>query len=234
VIRLSLVVPAHDEAAYLPRLLDSIPSDPGLEVIVADNASTDATAAIATARGCRVVPVERRIIAAVRNAGAAAARGEFLAFVDADSSIHRDTRAAIIAALTDRRVAGGATGVTMDRWSLGIAATYALFLPLVWITGLDTGVLFCRRADFLALGGFDERRHYAEDLDFVLRLRRLGRSRGQRMVRLRHARATTSARKFDRYGEWHYFPLLLRLGLGVLVRPYAAPAVVRRYWYREP
>ena len=67
-------------------------------MIVADNGSTDHTAAIARERACRVVPVAPRVIAAVRNGGAAIARGAFLAFVDADMQLHPDTFTALAAA----------------------------------------------------------------------------------------------------------------------------------------
>ena len=50
----------------------------------------------------------------------------------------------------------GATGVYMERWSLGIALTWALFMPMVWLTRMDTGVVFCRKEDFVAIGGYDE------------------------------------------------------------------------------
>ena len=93
VVRLSLVIPAHNEERYLPRLLDSVATarqrwrrDPSaMEVIVADNVSTDTTAEVAREHGCRVVRVEERRIASVRNGGASAATGEILCFVDADS-----------------------------------------------------------------------------------------------------------------------------------------------------
>jgi len=65
--------------------------NPEIEVIVADNASTDRTAEIARERGCRVAFVEKRLIAASRNGGAAMARGEILCFVDADYRIHPGT-----------------------------------------------------------------------------------------------------------------------------------------------
>src|SRR5207248_1252646 len=84
--RFSLVIPAYNEEAYLPRLLDSVDAararyaggPEAIEVIVADNASTDATARLAAERGCRVARVEKRVIAAARNGGAALARGEIL------------------------------------------------------------------------------------------------------------------------------------------------------------
>ncbi len=71
----------------------------------------------------------------------------------------------------------------MERWSIGIALAYAMMLLIVWLTRFDTGLVFWRRADFEALGGYDERRMAAEDLDFLVRLRRLGRTRGQRLLR---------------------------------------------------
>jgi glycosyltransferase involved in cell wall biosynthesis len=68
------VIPAYNEEAYLPRLLDTIDEarlrsggvSESIELIVADNRSTDATAQIAADRGCIVVTVERRAIGAVR------------------------------------------------------------------------------------------------------------------------------------------------------------------------
>jgi glycosyltransferase involved in cell wall biosynthesis len=219
---LSLVVPAFNEARLLPRLLDSVERaraaapEIAVEVIVADNASTDATAATAQARGCRVARVERRVIAAARNGGAAAASGAILAFTDADGVLHPGTFAAIAAAARDRRFAGGATGVTMERWSPGIALTYALMLPMVWLTGMDTGVVFCRR----------------EDVDFLWKLRRRGRRDGRRLVQLRGVKSVASTRKFDEFGDWHYFTAMPGLALRMLFRRSAANEFARRYWYR--
>jgi len=238
--RFSLVVPAYNEGRWLPFLLDSVDAasvacsigDAAVEVIVADNASTDRTAEVASARGCRVVRVAKRCIAAARNGGAAVARGDVLLFVDADARIHPRTFEAVDEALATGRVVGGATGVSLDRWSAGIALTWAVMVPMVWVTGMDTGVVFCRRADFEAVSGYDERRRFAEDVIFLLALRRLGRGRGQRLVRLRRVKAVASTRKFDEHGDWHYLTTILGLPLATLVRPRAAERLVDRYWYR--
>ncbi len=90
------MIPAYNEEKLLPRLLENVDVSRGryrgnpaaIEIIVADNASTDLTASIASRAGCRVVRVVKRCIASVRNQGASAATGDILCFVDADGQIH--------------------------------------------------------------------------------------------------------------------------------------------------
>src|SRR5713226_5968336 len=238
--RFSVVIPAYNEERLLPGLLDSIDAareiyggGPGaIEVIVADNASTDSTASLAASRGCLVVPVEKRVIAAARNGGARAARGEIVCFVDANARIHRETFRAIDEALATGRVVGGATGVRLERWSAGIAAAYLMIVPLVWVTGIDTGLVFCRREDFEAVGGYDERLRIAEDVAFSWALKRLGRRRGQKLVRLRRNKAIGSLRKFDEFGDWHYVTMLPRSLWLFLFRRRSLDHWIDQYWYR--
>ena len=61
--------------------------------------------------------VEKRVIGAVRNAGASEALGEVLVFVDADIRMHRETFNEMDRALATGRVVGGATGVRLERLS---------------------------------------------------------------------------------------------------------------------
>jgi glycosyltransferase involved in cell wall biosynthesis len=235
--RYSLVIPAYNEERLLPRLLDSLdvartaygPAD-AIEVIVADNMSTDRTAEVAAARGCQVVSQEKRVIAAVRNAGARAARGEILAFVDADTQVHPRTFIEIDRALAAGRVVGGATGATLERWSLGISLVYLTLMPIALLTGMDTGVVFCRREDFETLGGYDESRLVAEDVAFLMALKRLGKARGQRLTRVTSAKVIVSMRKFDEFGDWHYFPLMAEGIRHLLNRK--PTEFTDRYWYK--
>ena len=97
----------------------------------------------------------------------------------------------------------------------------------------DTGLVFWRRADFVALGGYDENRLLAEDIDILWRLRRLGRTRGQRLVRLRGVRTVTSARKFDKHGDWHYLTLMPAVGWKLLREHRTADACARQSWYED-
>lgn len=240
-LEFSLVIPAFNEALLLPRLLDSIDvararfngGSHAIEVIVANNASTDATADIASARGCVVAAVDKRCIAAARNGGAAVARGAFVCFVDADMIVNPETFNVIAHTLANRRVIAGATGVTLDRWSVGLALTWATFIPMVWIMRIDTGVVFCRRADFDAIGGYDESRLIAEDVDFLWRLRKLGKPRGQGLARATRAKAIASTRKFDKYGDWHYFTQMPRIVWRMLRDPHVRDEFVHRYWYDD-
>jgi glycosyltransferase involved in cell wall biosynthesis len=240
-VHISVVIPAHNEQAYLPRLLDTVDAARGryhrghhaVEVVVVDNASTDRTYEIARTRGCRVVRVPERRIATVRNAGAAVARGWLLTFVDADMRIHPETFNAVERSLASGKIVAGATGVRLERWSAGIALTYALMVPWVILLRMDTGVVFCSRGDFERIGGYDERRLFGEDVQLLWDLRRVGRERGQRLTRLRPVKALASMRKFDEHGDWHYFRLIGRLLPMMLVSPSATNDLVQRYWYGD-
>lgn len=241
-LRYSLIVPAYNEEALLPRLLESVAEArrrfrggaEAVEVIVADNGSTDATAEIARRAGCRVQPVARRCIAAARNGGAAAARGEVLCFVDADSIVHAETFNVVEATLDDT-VVGGATGAVPERWSLGLRVTYALMWPAMVLWRLDSGVVFCRRSDFETVGGYDEGRLFAEDVVFLLALRACGRRRAprRRLARPAGAKTLTSARKFDKHGEWHFLRMGIKHAFLMKLRPQKTQEFARAYWYDE-
>ena len=240
-LRFSLIIPAHNEQDYLPALLDTVEiarlhykgGSNAIEVIVANNASTDRTAEIAHSRGCLLVHEDKRVIAAVRNSGAAISQGEILTFVDADSRIHPNTFNAIDRAIFNNRVIAGATGVIMERVSLGIAMAYMVMVPLTWVTGMDTGVVFCRRNDFMAIGGYNEQKLFAEDVDLLWRLRRLGGPRGKKLTRVTSTKAVTSMRKFDQHGDWHYFSLIAYALYGMCFSSKRVEEFAKKYWYDD-
>ena len=247
--RFSLVVPAYNEEALLPRLLDTVArararyrgGAHAIEVIVADDGSTDGTARIARAWGATVVPVAARRIGGARNGGARTARGEILAFADADLQLHPETFNEIDRVLASGAVMGGTTGIQFERRSPGIACTRALLVVMGSLIRLavgqaptaevETGVVFVRRRDFEAIGGYDDERFFGEDVQLLVDLARYGRRQGRRLARGTEARAIWSTRKFDQFGDWHYFTAPFRLPWRALVRRSAINAFARRYWY---
>jgi glycosyltransferase involved in cell wall biosynthesis len=109
---ISFVVPAHNEQSCLGRTLDAIHASARVvgepyEIIVVDDASTDKTATVAREHGAHVIPVNHRQIAATRNAGARAATGDRLIFVDADTTINSRVVSAALRALHKGAAGGG-------------------------------------------------------------------------------------------------------------------------------
>ena len=249
--RISVIIPAYNEERMLPRLLAGLDEAKRryragadrVETIVADNGSSDATASIAESHGCVVVPVGPRIIGAVRNAGARAARGRVLAFVDADTQVHPETLNAIEDYFSTDRWIVGVSGAIPERRSLGITLSWLMLglsaivarygIPRRFSECAATGVVCCRKADWAAVGGYSERWLMAEDVWLLLDLGRLGRRRGQRCGWLTGAPAVFSTRKFDVYGDWHYLTAPTRLALLALFHRPGADGWVRRYWYGE-
>lgn len=216
-MRFSVVIPARNEERVLGRCLDSIraaaePYPGEVEVVVVLNRCTDATGRIAADKGARIVRDDRPCLSAIRNTGARAAAGDMLVTIDADSWMSPGTLREIDAALGSGRYIGGGVRVRPERWSPGIVLTGLVLRAALRWTGLEAGLFWCRRSDFEAVGGFDERMLIAEDLDFARRLRRFGASRGLRLGRLPRAFIVTSCRKFDHFGDWFFFRALLFRG----------------------
>src|ERR1039457_6883702 len=115
----SFIVPAHNEEASLGRTMQAIHASARAtgqpyEVLVVDDASTDATADIAKQNGAHIVSVNHRQIAATRNAGGRAAQGDRLFFVDADTVVNPRVVASALRAL-DQGAAGGGSPARFDR-----------------------------------------------------------------------------------------------------------------------
>ena len=213
VVALSFIVPAYNEERGLGATLDSIrqaASATGVpfEVIVVDDASTDQTSAVAANRGATIIRVAHRQIAAARNAGARAANGDLLFFVDADTIVSAAILRSATAAVRDGAVGGGAP-VAFD----GPVPLYArLLLRLLNVSfrmnRLAAGCfMFCTRKVFVTVGGFNEAYYCAEE---VVLSRALGRQ--GRFVVL-HESVTTSARKFRSYSTRALLTSMFRIAI---------------------
>lgn len=205
---ISFVVPAHNEERLLGAALDAIHAAARdnarpYEIVVANDASTDATAAIARTHGARVVDCEHRQIARVRNTGARASTGDVLIFVDADTFISAPLVRASLAALSNGAVGGGAT-VRVEGpqpwWGpMMLFAVVESMRVMRWAAGC---YVFCTRTAFERAGGFDERLFVAEEIALSRALQRVG-----RFVILRE-RVLTSGRKMRTHTGWDLVRLL--------------------------
>jgi len=205
---ISFVVPAHNEERLLGAALDAIHAAARdvaqpYEIVVANDASTDATAAIARAHGARVVDCEHRQIARVRNTGARASTGDILIFVDSDTVISAALVHASLEALADGAVGGGAT-VCIEGpqpwWGpMMLFAIAKSMRAMRWAAGC---YVFCIATAFEAVGGFDEGLFVAEEIALSRALQRVG-----RFVILRE-RVLTSGRKMRTHSGWDLVRLL--------------------------
>lgn len=176
----SFIVPAWNEEALLGETLDAIhragpAAGIDYEIIVADDASTDATPDIATRHGAVVVTCHHRQIAATRNTGAAAATGDVLVFVDADTRVTEGAVRGVVTALEDGAVYGGADVTWDGHIPLWSKCLLRMTLRLYRLRGLASGAfLFCTREAFEAAGRFDETVFAAEEYLLSLALKRQG------------------------------------------------------------
>lgn len=207
----SCIVPAHDEATLIGGTLEALHAagrDCGVpyEIIVVDDASSDATGALARAAGARVVRVEARQIAAARNAGAAVARGDVFVFVDADTRVSARVLRAVLAAVAAGVVGGGAVPRFDEPLSRAVRAWVAVVTRVYVGARLAAGCfVFCTGDAFRQVGGFDERLFAAEEVAFSRALRRVG-----RFVVLRDE-VLTSGRKLRAYSGRELLGVFVRL-----------------------
>ncbi|HTA29893.1 MAG TPA: glycosyltransferase, partial [Candidatus Cybelea sp.] len=178
---ISFIIPAHNEQAALGRTLEAIHDsargvEQPYEIIVVDDASTDATAEVARQHQATVVPVNNRQIAATRNAGGRAAHGERLFFVDADTTINPRAVAEALRYMDKGAVGGGAPVVFEGKVPLPVQLFAYFAIVFAKVAGFTGGAfMFCTREAFQATGGFDERLFWAEEGVFGLALKRQGR-----------------------------------------------------------
>jgi glycosyltransferase involved in cell wall biosynthesis len=212
--RVSFVVPAHDEEALLPRTLGALrlagaAARVPFEIVVADDASTDRTAAIAAENGARVVRLDARRIASARNAGARAARGALLVFVDADTVVPPATLAAALRAIDSGAVGGGAPVAFDGRVPLWARIMTAILNPLFRLLRASGGCFVFARRDvfFERTPGWDESLLVSEELSMCRELRRAG-----RFAVLRE-KVVTSGRKLRTHSAREILGALVSIGL---------------------
>ena len=219
-MKISVVVPAFNEERLLGESLARIKSAANafaqrgwdFELIVCDNNSTDRTAEIARAAGATVVFEPINQIARARNSGAAAATGDWLIFVDADSRPSAGLFAEVAGQISSGCCLAGGSTVRMDEKFL-----LAGFFTWTWNWSSRMGrwlagsFIFVEAAAFREIGGFNNELFAAEELDLSKRLKRLAREKGREIVILHSHPLVTSARKMRLYTMRDHLKLLVRI-----------------------
>ena len=234
----SIVIPAFNEEAHLPATLAAVHvamrvvSEPG-EVVVVDNNSTDRTAAVARELGARVVFEPINQISRARNAGAHAALGAWLVFLDADTLLPPGLLVRALENLRSGKIAGGGALMEMDmplspRYQRVVNGWTWVSRKLQWAAG---SFVYCTREGFDAVGGFSLKVYAGEEVFFSHAYTKWARRQGRSFRIVESPRVLTSARKM----EW-YSPAQL---LGLLVLMLLCPMAVRSkrlcaFWYRRP
>jgi len=211
---LSFIIPAYNEEFELKRSISAVrdaanSSGHQYEIIVVDDGSTDATPQIAESEGAALVSIHRRQIAAARNAGARAAHGDVLFFVDADTRILPVHVTDALAALTAGCSGGSARVAVEDRIPRWARIFLALFSAIYFGSNLGAGAfLFTTRENFDRVGGFDEQLFIGEEVFLSIALKKIGR------FKLLPTPILTSGRKLRMHSAsrifWHFFCILVR------------------------
>jgi glycosyltransferase involved in cell wall biosynthesis len=233
---IGVVVPVHNAEATLPELLASLARqghDEPYEVIVVDDASTDASVAVAKdfARQLPVVicaEATRRGSAAVRNIGAARTSAEVLAFCDADDVVHEDWLRALGPAMRRHPLVAGAVHLLNTDGVIDPAGLTAYYGHLPWSM---TANLAVRREAFAEAGGFAEelRTGYDADLCWRLAARGVALAHEPSAIVLKRDRvgAMATFRQYLTYGLHH--PLLFRRHRQTGMPRRSPAGVARRY-----
>jgi glycosyltransferase involved in cell wall biosynthesis len=230
-VNFSFVVPAYNEERLIGATLDAIHTaarsiGQPYEIVVANDASTDKTPAIARAHGARVVDCQHRQISRVRNTGARASTGDTLIFVDADTLI---SPAVVRASLAAPECGAAGVGSLPEIEGLQpwwgpptLFAVDTFMRSMHWAAGCYVGVT---RAAFEAVGGFDERVFVCEELFLSQALKKIG------PVVILREQVVTSGRKLRTHSAWD----MIRLFGLLMVR---GPKLFRSrdelsFWYGE-
>jgi glycosyltransferase involved in cell wall biosynthesis len=231
--KVTILIPAFDEEAALPKTIASIKAmePPPDEVILVDGGSSDQTVSLAREADFRVEISPKRGRGAQVNFGVERATGEIICVLHADTILPPDAIIVIRETMADPKTAlasftpriAGPTGTrwgsTLHNW---VKTWYAPLLtrPHLFLRGVrllfGDHAMFFRRLHYLDVGGCDERVVVLEEADLCIKLARFGRTR---MV---PRWAWTSDRRITAWGRWRanwiYFKVGIMWALGARER----------------
>ena len=219
-VKISIIIPAFNEEKLISGTLERIAAASSafealsweVETIVCDNNSTDRTAELARGAGAKVVFEPINQISRARNAGASAATGDWLIFVDADSHPSDGLFANVAEVIQAGRIlAGGSTIAIAEKYlvpQMAVRGWNLLSRFRRWAAG---SFIFCEAAAFREIGGFSTELFVSEEIDLSKRLQQAARQRGKQMTILHRHPIVTSVRKLHLYSTREHFQFLGRL-----------------------
>ncbi len=187
---ISVVLPTYNEEHYVGSLLSSIKQQTykNYEIVAVDSFSSDKTKKILKAYGSKVVSVPKTNISAARNAGIRNAKGDIIAFIDADYILTKNIFEEVVkrfsedgksklVCLEPRNKVSLKDLKRKDRikfrtlnFIIGVYKRASFFTPIPAAYGCD----FCRKDAVTKAGFFNENIDVGEDKEFFSRLRRHG------------------------------------------------------------
>ena len=221
-MKISIIIPAYNEERLLGETLQRVTASAArfpqrgweVELIVCDNNSSDRTGEIARTAGARVVFEPINQIGRARNCGAAAASGDWLLFVDADSHPTPELFSDVIEQIeSDRCLAGGSTVRLEGDLTVAKRVTSCwnfISRRLHWVAG---SFIFCETKAFREIGGFSSELFASEEIDLSRRLKRLAAKQGKKIVILHRNPLLTSARKLHLYSFREHLWLMCKVAL---------------------
>ncbi|MEN8140844.1 MAG: glycosyltransferase [Thermodesulfobacteriota bacterium] len=234
----SIIVPAYNEEAMLATTLAQLRKAMATvpltgEIIVTDNNSTDSTAEIARDGGATVVFEPLNQISRARNSGAKKARGRYLIFVDADTTVPPALLQRALSNLESGQCSGGGANIRPEAeiplLARGVVAYWNFLSRTV---GLAAGCfVYARHDDFVACGGFSEKVYATEEIWFSIALKRLARKHRRQFRIITKPQVITSGRKLVWY-SYSYQSILLLI---VFLLPFLTRFKwLCAYWYKRP
>ena len=221
-MKISIVIPAFNEERLLAESLACINKSRAAferagfasELIVCDNNSTDRTAEIARAAGATVVFEPVNQIGRARNTGAAAASGEWLLFVDADSKPSAELFTEVTEQIRSGRcLAGGCTLRLEGNHRIPNLVTRVWnwkSRQRRWVAG---SFIFVETAVFRKICGFSGEFYAGEELDLSKRLKAVAKETGREVVILHRHPLLTSDRKVRLYSGLEYLRFMLKVAI---------------------
>jgi len=218
-VNISIIIPAFNEQRLIAETLRAVQAARvafehrgwDSELIVCDNNSTDGTAELARAAGAQVVFEPINQIARARNCGAAAASGDWLVFIDADSHPSPELLTEVAEQIESGRCLAGGCTIRLTGDSRAAKVLSRLWNGISRTSRTLAGsFIFCEADAFRQVGGFSNELFAGEEIDLTMRLKQLGRMRQKRLVILHRHPLVTSARKIHLYTPGEHLRFILK------------------------